>query len=376
MRNIPKRILHVIAKLNRAGTESMLMNFYRNIDRSKIQFDFAICTEEHCDFEDEVLSMGGRVIRYPRYKGFNHIQYKKWWKEFFASHEEYEVVHGHIGSTAAIYLSIAKRSGRYTIAHSHGTLEPLSIRSIIWRAYSYPTRFIADHFFGCSMSALETRYGMKMAHNSTRAEVLNNAIDSMRFIYNESERIEVRKELGISSSTFVIGTIGRLASQKNPQMTLGIINELKNRKLPFKFIWVGVGSLKGEIENEIEKNNLTNDVLMLGLRNDIPRVLQGLDMFVFPSIWEGLGIVAIEAQAAGLPTLCSDQVPREVKVTSLCKFLQLNDLNAWCDEISNIYCDVSRDTYKRLNEYSNIVNANYDIGAVARWLQDFYLNIQ
>ena len=127
----PIRVLQVVARMNMAGTETMLMNFYRNIDREKVQFDFAVCTEEHCDYEDEILSMGGRIIRYPQYRGKNHFSYKKWWSEFFRNNREYKIVHGHIGSTAAIYLSIAKKHGCYTIAHSHGTLEPISLRSVI-----------------------------------------------------------------------------------------------------------------------------------------------------------------------------------------------------------------------------------------------------
>lgn len=364
----PIRVLQVVARMNMAGTETMLMNFYRNIDREKVQFDFAVCTEEHCDYEDEILSMGGRIIRYPQYRGKNHFSYRKWWSEFFRNNREYKIVHGHIGSTAAIYLSIAKKHGCYTIAHSHGTLEPISLRSIVWRMYSYPTRYVADYFFGCSMAALETRYGARIAHNKEVSKVLNNAIDASKFVYDPSVREEVRRELSISPNEWLLGTVGRLSAPKNPKMTLSIIEELKNRGEVFRFLWVGEGELRSMIEEEISRRKLSDTVIMLGLRNDIPRILQAMDVFIFPSIWEGLGIVAVEAQAAGLLTLCSDQIPQEAKVTNMCRYVPVGDTAQWVDAIVN-----SRG-YERTNTLDSLVAGGYDIHAAADWLQSFYLN--
>ena len=362
----PIRVLEVVAKMNRAGTETMLMNYYRHINRKKVQFDFAVCTEEKCDYDDEILSMGGHIYRYPQYKGGNHFRYIAWWKKFFLQHPEYHIVHGHIGSTAAIYLGIAKQFKCFTIAHSHGTKGPLSFRSLIYQFYSYPTRFIADQFFGCSMQALEDRYGKKVAYSS-KARVLNNAINSDLYAYDKKTREDVRKELQITNNMFVIGTVGRLSPEKNPFMIVNILTALKKRNIDFKFIWVGVGKMKDDIIKAVNQNNLTQNVEMLGLRNDIPRVLQALDVFVFPSVWEGLGIVAIESQAAGLPTLCSDQVPIEAKVTDLCEFISLNNTSLWVDSI--IKCKGK----KRLNTLDSIKNNGYDIHDNAEWLQDFYI---
>ena len=150
-------------------------------------------------------------------------------------------------------------------------------------------------------------------------------------------------------------------------MIVNILTALKKRNIDFKFIWVGVGKMKDDIIKAVNQNNLTQNVEMLGLRNDIPRVLQALDVFVFPSVWEGLGIVAIESQAAGLPTLCSDQVPIEAKVTDLCEFISLNNTSLWVDSI--IKCKGK----KRLNTLDSIKNNGYDIHDNAEWLQDFYI---
>ena len=362
----PIRILEVVAKMNRAGTETMLMNYYRHTDRAKVQFDFAICTNDKCDYEDEIISMGGKIYRYPQYKGKNHFQYKSWWDDFFTEHQEYRIVHGHIGSTAAIYIGVAKKHGLFTVAHSHGTREPLSLRSILYSTLSFRTRFIADQFFGCSMQALIDRYGEKVAH-CNRARVLNNAIDAKAYAYNEDVRQEVRKELGLSDNILTLGTIGRLHPQKNPHMVLRILHDLKQQGEEFRFIWVGVGEMKDEVEKGIREQGLSDEVMMLGLRNDVPRILQAMDMFIFPSIWEGLGIVAVEAQAAGLPTLCSNQVPPEAKVTELCKYISLASTEPWVKAIE-LYKNHIRQTTTE-----EIVRNNYDINDQAKWLQEFYI---
>ena len=149
-------------------------------------------------------------------------------------------------------------------------------------------------------------------------------------------------------------------------MVVNILAELKKRNLDFKFLWVGVGEMKRDIEKAIIQKNLTSNVVMLGLRDDIPCILQAFDVFILPSVWEGLGIVAIEAQAAGLPTLCSDQVPIEAKVTNLCEFISLSSISLWADSI--IMC-LSK---MRLNTTDLIKNNGYDIYDNAVWLQDFY----
>ena len=364
----PIRVLEVVAKMNLAGTETMLMNFYRNMDRKRVQFDFAVCTEERCDYEDEIISLGGQIIRYPQYRGINHFSYIRWWNNFFRDNPNYRIVHGHIGSTAAIYLSIAKKHGCYTIAHSHGSLGPINLRSIIWRMYSYPTRFVADYYFGCSMDALETRYGNRIAHNKKKSKVLNNAIDASKYIYNINVREEVRKELSISPDEWIIGTVGRLSAPKNPQMTLSIIEDLKNRGEKFRFLWVGEGELRKMIEDELTKRNLTENVILLGLRNDVPRLLQAMDIFVFPSISEGLGIAAVESQAAGLLTLCSNRIPSEAKVTDMCQFISVDDVSKWVTAI------VNNKYYNRTNALDSIIEKGYDIHTAAEWLQEYYLS--
>ena len=366
------RILHVLTEMNYAGTETLLMNFYRNIDRDRIQFDFAVSAEKECSYDKEIIEMGGRIFHYPKYTVKNHFQYKKWWKRFFENHPEYNIVHGHIGSTAAIYLGIAKRSGRFTIAHSHSIDDPISIKALAYKIYSFPTRFIADYFFGCSNQALIDRYGKRIANDKSRASVLNNAINADKYIYNENTRRVIRKELKISENTFVLGTVGRLAPEKNPYEIIRICKELKDRGVQFIFLWFGKGELYEDLANKIVENELSEQIVLCGTRPDICNVLQAMDVFIFPSIFEGLGIAGVEAQAAGLPTLCSDTIPIEAKATDLCEFLKLNDTRLWCDEIEKWIGIISAPSYKRQDVHCRITEAGYDVKEVAAKLSNFF----
>ena len=369
------RILHVLTAMNLAGTETLLMNFYRNIDRTMFQFDFAVCTNERCAYDNEIESLGGKIFHYPRYIGYNHLSYEKWWNDFFVGHPEYRIVHGHIGSTAAIYLKIAKKYGCYTIAHSHSTTAKVSVHSILYKIFSYPTRYIADYFFGCSKKALIDRYGKKIADNSQKSKVLNNAIDAKRFVFDLHMRNEIRQEYGARNEEIVIGTIGRLTPQKNPYEIINICEELMNCQIDFTFWWLGDGELKTDVIKRISERGLGKYIKLLGTRNDANKVLQGMDIFLFPSVWEGLGIACVEAQASGLPTFCSDTIPVEACATDLCHFLQLNNTSQWCEEIIKEIAAIKSNEFERKNMYDQIVLSGFDISTVAKELERFYSSI-
>ena len=365
--NKPIRILHVLNAMNRAGTETMLMNLYRSIDRNIIQFDFAVTAMQRCDYDDEIERMGGRIIHYPRYKGINHFAYKKWWNDFLKSHSEYHIIHGHIGSTAAIYLKIAKKYGRFTIAHSHSAGGNLTLQSFIYKLYSFNTRHIADFFIGCSYEALLNRYGKKVANDESKSCVLNNGVDTQKYIYNEQAFLDARAELGFNSNTFVIGTVGRFTEAKNPFFIVDILSELKTEISDFRFIWAGTGELFGQIKQYIKDKSLQDNVLLLGVRDDIPRIIQTLNVFILPSKYEGLPVVGVEVQAAGIPFLCSDQVSKEIDLSRCCKFISINSVKPWVEEI------LKEKKFRRIEDATNsIVSAGYDIHETSSWLIDLY----
>lgn len=363
----PIRILHVLTAMNRAGTETMLMNLYRAIDRDRVQFDFAVTTTAHCDYDDEIKALGGRLIHYPRYTGLNHLNYIKWWNKFFGSHPEYRIIHGHIGSTASIYLKIAKKYGCYTIAHSHSTGGDFNLHNFLYKLLSFNTRYISDYFIGCSTEALVSRYGKRVAESKGISCVLNNGIDVSKYVYSSRIKEEVQKELGIPNDILVIGTIGRFTEAKNIFFILDILTELKKREPNFKFIWVGTGELKKQIEKDILEKKLQNNVLLLGVRNDIPRVLQVLNVFILPSKFEGLPVIGVEVQAAGVPMLCSNKVSPEVNMTKCVQFLPINSVEPWINGILN------EKEFRRVDGSSeDVIKAGYDVGITSKWLMDFY----
>lgn len=367
-RNSPIRVLHVLTAMNRAGVETMLMNLYRKIDKNKIQFDFAVTVHENCDYNNEIISLGGKIIKYPKYIVTNHFSYKKWWNDFFNFHHEYKIVHGHIGSTASIYLKIAKKYGIYTIAHSHSAGSGFGIHSILYRAYSFSTRYIADYFIGCSKEALIARYGKKVAYDKSISTVLPNSIDVAKYAFSEDIRREVCDEFKINKENLVIGTVGRQTASKNPMFILKILYDLNKIMDNYIFLWIGVGDMKWEIEKRIREYKLEKKVMLLGVRDDVPRIIQALNLLILPSKYEGLPVIGVEAQAAGLPLLCSDKVSQEVKISECVSFLPINNTEPWIEGI------LKEKNFRRIKEAPNdVIKAGYDIEKTSLWLTDFYL---
>lgn len=368
----PVRVLQVIGIMNRGGAETMIMNLYRNIDRTKVQFDFVVHTNEMGMFDNEIEELGGKIYHCPRYVIKNHLFYKNWWNNFLKEHSsEYIAVHGHIGSTASIYLSIAKKYGLYTIAHSHSAGKVISVKDVIYKIISYRTRNIADYFFGCSELAGVKRYGKKVVNNSKIFSVLNNAIDVNKYVFSNGIRSKIRKELSIDENQLVIGHIGRFDKAKNQSYLVNVFEELHNADKNTKLVLVGSGENVESIKMQIKELNLENSIILTGVRSDVYDLLQAFDVFVFPSIYEGLPVTVIEAQASGLKCLLSDTITKEVDITGLVEYMSLNNsAEEWAEKILSII------PYDRVNTSDKIISAGYDINTTAKQLTEFYLNIQ
>lgn len=365
----PIRVLHVIGIMNRGGAETMIMNLYRHIDRSKVQFDFVENSREPAAFDEEILSLGGRIYRCPHYNGKNHFTYVKWWNDFFKAHpKEYPIVHGHLGSTASIYLSVAKKYGAYAIAHSHSSGTDHSLHAKLYQIMSYNTRNVADYFFACSEVAGKDRFGSKVTSGSHYA-VLNNAIDVNRFSYNPSVRNAVRDELGIGQIQLVVGHIGRYTKEKNHEFILKIFSELKKMDSNARLLMVGDGKLRTHIMQMAEQASLSSDVIFTGVRSDVERLVQAMDVFVLPSLYEGLPVTMVEAQAAGLPCIISDKVPPECILTEgLVDIMTLSaSPEAWAEKI------LAKRAIPRTDRRAEIAAHGFDITTEAVKLQEFYL---
>ncbi|MDO4589841.1 MAG: glycosyltransferase family 1 protein [Slackia sp.] len=363
------RILHVIGVMNRGGAETIIMNLYRSIDRERIQFDFLVNTENEGDYDREIRELGGRIYALPRFTGTNYLAYKKACRAFFQEHR-YPIVHGHIGSSAAIYLSEAKKAGSFTIAHSHAQNFPISPGEIAFRALSFPTRFIADYFMACSQQAGVDRYGKKAAE-SDRYHVLKNGIDLSSCGFDDNDRKSIRAELAIPRDALVYGHVGRFDPIKNHPFLVEVFEAALEKKPDAFLVLVGREDDAHAIRALCEEKGLMDNVRFLGLREDVHRVLSAIDVFVFPSFKEGLSIAAVEAQASGLPCLLSTGVPSLAQATKRVRFLPLDvGAHAWSDAALELF-EAHRKA-DRASAIDEVRRAGYDIAESTAWLQEFY----
>lgn len=318
-----ERILHVMGGLNSGGSETLVMNYYRNIDKTKFQFDFVIHTNDKQFYEEEINKLGGKIYRMPKYNILNHFIYKKKWEKLYKQLKDTHIVHGHMRSTASIYLKIAKEKGLKTICHSHSTSNGKSIKSTIQYFYQLPIRKIADYFIGCSMNSCIWLFGKKVA-NSERCLIIPNCIKTKDFLYNEEKRIELRKKYKIKDSDVVIGHVGRFVKAKNHKLIFNVFKELSKKNNKYKLILIGDGPLKKKYQKIIETNNFERKVLMLESQKNINDYYNIFDVFLFPSLYEGFGMTLIEAQTNGLNCITGDVIPKEAIFSDKCYISQYN----------------------------------------------------
>ncbi|WP_350019932.1 glycosyltransferase family 1 protein [Priestia flexa] len=363
------RVLHVVGSMNRGGIETFLMNIYRNLDRNKVQFDFAVHTQKKCAYDDEIVNLGGRIFRItPRSK--NLFKHNKDWNNLFKNHLEIQIVHQHVASLTYINgLKFAKKNQvKSRIIHAHNTQSEGKLHYLMHLLNKKRIHKYVTDYFSCSLMASDWLYkGTKL--NPRSGKIINNAIDVEKFIFNNDTRKKVREELSLESN-FVIGHVGRLAKQKNHLFLIDVFEKVCQRLDNAKLVIVGQGSLKQSITEYINEKGLNNRVEFLGNRSDVNNIMQAMDVFVFPSFHEGLGIVLIEAQTAGLKCFASKEgVPREAKVTESLKFISLESpVDIWADNIVKIFHEKSiRDINPHL-----IKEAGYEIKNEALSLQKYY----
>lgn len=362
------RVLQVIGSLNNGGSQAMIMNIYRNIDRSKLQFDFIIDRADELFFADEIIELGGKIYTMPTFSLKNSFEFIKAWHTFFKEHPEYKIIHGHVRSTASIYLKIANRYGLVTIAHSHNTSSGKGITSILKNILQYPIRYTADDLFACSRFAGEWLYGKNVVRNENFF-VIKNAIETDKFVHNLQVRNNKRKDMGLEGK-FIIGHIGRFHEQKNHTFIIDIFKEIYKINGDSVLMLVGDGKLRQLIEEKANKMGLKDSVIFMGVRSDIPELLQVMDVFLFPSLFEGLPVTVIEAQAAGLKCFLSDTITKEVVITDLITSIGLDkSATYWANLIVGFI-----DGYSRKNMYSEILKNEYDIKENAQRLQCFYIS--
>lgn len=364
------RVLQVGLSYNPGGIESFVMNYYRQISREGVQFDF-VSMFPKLAYEDEILQMGGRVYhtvdarKYP-------LKFRKQLMEILTN-EKYMAVHVNMLSAANIVpLIVAKKTGiPKVIAHSHNSSSPGIIRNVLHYVNKHLIPRYATDYFACSNVAGQWLFDEKLLQSS-EFHVVHNALDIKKFLYSEPESVNIRKELAIEEK-FVIGHIGRFEEQKNHKFLLEIFHEVVKKRDDAVLILVGNGELLEESRRVVKVYGIEDKVKFLGIRNDVERIWKAIDLFLFPSLFEGLPIVALEAQAAGVYSILSDAITQEVKITDNVKFVSLNKgKEYWVQQI--LQCaDYQRNDVQNAIILEQFKKAGYDICEEAKRLKKYYL---
>lgn len=362
----PIRIAQIIGKWLGGGVEAVVMNYYRHIDRTKIQFDF-ICDNDSTNIPyKEIEELGGKVILIPPYqKVFKyHKELKKVLKD-----GNYKIVHSHINTLSVFSLFAAKCAGvPVRIAHSHSTTNKKEWKKNIVKVTLRPfTKLVATDYMACTEHAGRWMFGTK-AFDNDKVYILNNAIDLDKFKYDEKLRKKIRKELKLSDNTVVIGHIGRFVAQKNHTQLIDIFNEYHKNNNNSVLMLIGQGPLVGEIKEKVNNLGLSDCVMFLGQKNNANEYYNAMDLFLFPSLYEGLGMVVIEAQVNGLPCVVSDEVPKIAKISDNIKFISIKDSGLRWVSILEDLNNSSR------NKNNNTAFDKYDIKLENIKLTDFYLS--
>lgn len=357
----PVRVLHVVTNMSYGGLENLLMNYYRCIDRSKLQFDFLTHVDIHQDFEEEIAALGGRLYRLSRLNPLSS-SYLKELTGFFQAHPEYKIVHSHLNCMSAVPLRAAKSCGvPVRIAHAHTSSVNRNLKMLLKLLYRPLIPRYATNLFACGEKAGDWMFGGKPY------TIMRNAIDAAAFRYDPEVSCRVRQELGIGSS-FVVGHVGQFRTEKNHLFLIDVFAELLNRCPDSRLMLVGKGPMLEPAKQKADALGISDKILFLGARADIPELMQAMDVFVLPSLYEGFGIALIEAQAAGLPCVKSDTIAQTCVVTDLVSSASLTDHKAWAEAV--VAC---RNTL-RADRFSDITCSGYEITLAAQKLQRFYLN--
>ena len=318
---MPTRILHVVPNMNMGGLETFIMNVYRNIDRSKIQFDFLMHYKEESFYDKEIKNLGGKIYHFSLRNDSNIFKYLKELNSFFKEHKEYKTIHCHMESVGFIVFLVAKKYGiNIRIGHAHTTNQSKTIKGILKRILSAPFKYTTTINLACSSEAGKYLYGNKPFN------VINNGIDFRRFDYDKKIRLKIREELNLKDE-LVIGHIGRMDNAKNQIFLINLLTKIEDKRI--KLVLVGDGELRKYLEDKVKRLSLTDRVIFLGVRDDVNLIYNAFDIFMFPSLFEGLPLTLIEAQINKLPCFVSSNITRECIISNNINFLDLDDIDSW-----------------------------------------------
>ncbi len=361
------RVLQSLANLNHSAAEAMIIGLYKAIDRERIQFDFLVDKQsDPYAFAQEVERLGGRMFTVPKFNGKNVRTYRKAVKRLLQEHPEWQLVHMHNSSTAMLVMDIVKKQQMKPIVHAHFNRRPRDFRSFTQELLRSRIKYHTNYLLARSQEAgMNTFKVEKEAFN-----IIKNAIETEKFVFNQTVREQKRAELDIEEELTVLGHVGGMSEDKNHLFLIDIFRWHLQFNPKSLLLLIGSGELEKRIRNKVTFYNLETKVKFLGVRDDVSELLQAMDIFVFPSLFEEFPVTLVEAQAAGLPVVASDAMTREVEITDLITFIPL-DKNPfyWAQTIDK------QSLLFRDNKREEILAAGYDIKEAAKELENYYLNI-
>lgn len=360
------RILQILNHMDYGGIEAVVMNYYRFIDREEVQFDFAVCEDSSLPQKEEIEVLGGQIYLLPP---VSHLsQYISRLKQIILDNS-YETVHCHMNTLSVFPLYAAWRAKvKVRICHNHTTAHRGEGKKTIAKYLLRPwCKWFATDYFACGRYAGQWMFGKKCMSKG-RVYIMHNAIDVERFRYNPFERISARLKLNVADN-FVIGHVGRFVYQKNHEFLIDVFAEVYKKRRNAVLLLVGEGELGQHIREKVKSMGLEEAVIFYGTSEDTSKLYQAMDVFVFPSFCEGLGLVAVEAQCAGVPVVVSDAIPNEAVLTSRCCTIPLTaGAGVWANTILNT--DIREEI--RYNAWRQIAEGNYSLQEKALQMQKFY----
>lgn len=360
------RVLQIGMTDNLGGIETFLINYYRNIDRTKIQFDFINIYQNKLCFQDEIEDLGGNVYKVPNY--YKHpFKYMKELKKIIKE-SNYKIIHCNMNSAVMLYPLIAAKlaKAKIIISHSHNASSDKGlIKKVLHNINRNLIPLFANTYFACSNKAGKWFFKNKIL-SSKNYYVINNGVDINKYCYKENIRKEKRKELNINDDLILIGHVGRFSVQKNHKFLIEIFYELYKFNNKVRLMLIGIGPLMESVKEQVKKMNLTGVVYFLNQRNDLEELYQAMDLFLLPSLYEGLPLVGVEAQASGLKCAFSSNITEEIKILDTSIFIDLNNSSKeWAHKIQNLL-NTSNSRNVKINDF--------DINNNAKKLEKIYLS--
>ena len=360
------KILMVLGNTGMGGAQAFVLNLINNLDLNKFQVDLAVDTEKPNGIGEALRSLGCEIYILPYFKVYNYPSYVKAWHNFFRTHP-YDIVHAHSTNSASVYLRIAKKYGSATIAHSHSAgYRGNVIQRWVKKYYAHKVRGVADYWFACSDKAAERLFGKEYKKNNNYYDI-PNAINVENFLFSKEKAQNVRKELGVKDDELLCGHLGTFSGPKNHRFLIEIFSEVLKRNSKAHLVCCGQGTLMPSVKEKAKQFGILDKIQFPGVVMNANEYMMAMDVFIFPSLFEGFPISVVEAEASGLPIVMSDVITKEVDLTDLIHRHSLNeDPTEWARTINGLK-PVEREIYNK-----TIAESRYNMRTSIKLISSLY----